>query len=67
MIVPRLNEQVNSSVQHFDGKPGYAVLVEVISQVNITSIHHLYEDFFDRIVGSCVEFYPQPLNHMILD
>ena len=66
MAIPRLNEKHHSNSKHFDTEPGYTVLVEVIGHVNITCILHLYEDFFDRIVYSCIYFYPQPLNHVIL-
>ena len=66
MAIPRLNEKPRSNGKHLNAERGYTVLAEVISHVDITNILHLYEDFLDRIVYSCIDFYPQPLNHMIL-
>lgn len=67
MAIPRLNEKLCSNGKYVDAEPGYTVLVEIISHVKVTNILHFYEDFLDRIIYSRIDFYPQPLNNMILE
>ncbi len=63
MAIPWLHKQLHS-IKYFNTEPGYTVLVEIIAHINITSIFHFY-DFLNRVVYSYIDFYPQPLNHMI--